>query len=178
MGSGEIPVGLADTDAVAPEGTTGPSWRASGLPFLSPRVYRGRPLAAASSSSRPFLEVLLGTGTSESRSLVGDLRWTQRSRGFVVFVDPPLSAFVSFLFSLSFLLGVFVLLPPQPLSSVVSVGCFVIQSGGKPFFVKKKAVGRWKTTREPLDEDPAIEKEVTNAGNHFKYLTFSRPLGF
>ena len=76
-----------------------------GYPSSLLAVYRGKPLAAASSSSRPFLEVLIGTGASESRSLVGDLRWTQRSRGFVVFVDPPLSAFVSFLFSLSFLFG-------------------------------------------------------------------------
>lgn len=45
------------------------------------------------------------------------------------FVDPPLSTFVSFVFSLSVLLGVFVLLPPQHLSLVVSVGCFVVQSG-------------------------------------------------
>lgn len=50
-----------------------------------------------------------------------DPRWVQRSRDFFVFVDPPLSAFVSFVFSLSFLLGVPVLLPPQHLSLVVSV---------------------------------------------------------
>ena len=42
--------------------------------------------------------LLLGTGTLESPSLVDDLRWMHRSRGIVVFVDPPLSAFVSFLF--------------------------------------------------------------------------------
>ena len=52
------------------------------LPLPSP--YRGKPLAAASSSSRSFLEVLIGTGASEARSLVGDLRWVQRPRGFFV----------------------------------------------------------------------------------------------
>ena len=35
-------------------------------------VYRGKPLAAASSSSRSFLEVLIGAGASESWSLVED----------------------------------------------------------------------------------------------------------
>ena len=50
-----------------------------------------------------------------------------------VFVDPSLSAFVSFIFSLPFLLGVTVLLSPHHPSLVVSVGCFVIQSG-EPFF--------------------------------------------
>ena len=73
-----------------------------GYPSSRLVVYRGKPLAAMSSSSCPFLEVLIGTGASESRSLVGDLQWTQRSRGFVVFVDPPLSAFVSFLFLFHF----------------------------------------------------------------------------
>ena len=47
MGSGEIPVGLADTDAVAPEGAAGPSWRASGLPFLSPRRVPGETLGSS-----------------------------------------------------------------------------------------------------------------------------------
>ena len=53
------------------------------------------------------------------------------------FVDPPFSAFVSFafLFSLSFLLGVTVLLPPQHLSLYGSVGCFVYKAGGNPFSV-------------------------------------------
>ena len=132
MGSGEIPVGLADTDAVAPEGAAGPSWRASGLPFLSPHRVPGETLG----SSVVIVASLLGGvdwyrrfGVSE---LGGRLRWTQRSRGFVVFIDPPLSAFVSFFFSF-FLLGVLVLLPSQHLSLVVSVGCFGIQSGGNPF---------------------------------------------
>ena len=97
-------------------------------------VYLGKPLAAASSSSRSFLEVLIGTGASEPWSLVGDLRWTQWSLSFFVSVDPPLSAFFSLDVSLSFLLGVTVLLPPQHLFLNVSVGCFGIQSGGKPFF--------------------------------------------
>ena len=83
-------------------------------------AYRGKPLAATSSSSRPFLEVLIGTGVSESRSLVGDLRWAQRSRGFSAFVDPSFPAFLSFIFSLSFLLGVSVLLPPQHRPLIVS----------------------------------------------------------
>ena len=47
MGSGEIPLGLADTDAVAPEGAAGPSWRASGLPFLSPRRVPGETLSSS-----------------------------------------------------------------------------------------------------------------------------------
>ena len=52
------------------------------------------------------------------------------------FVDPPLSAFVSLVFSLSFLLGVSVLLPPQHLSFAFSVSCFVYKAGGNPFSVK------------------------------------------
>ena len=51
------------------------------------------------------------------------------------FVDPPLSAFVSLVFSLSFLLGVTVLFPPQHLSLDGSVGCFVYKAGGNPFSV-------------------------------------------
>ena len=98
-------------------------------------MYRGKPLAAASSSSRPFLEVLIGTGASESRSLGDDLRLKQRSRGSVVFVDPSLSAFLFFLFSLSFFLGVVVLLSAEHLSLVVLDVYFVIQSRGKSFFV-------------------------------------------
>ena len=35
-------------------------------------VYRGKPLATASSSSRSFLEVLIGAGASESWSLVDE----------------------------------------------------------------------------------------------------------
>ena len=47
MGPGEILAGLADTDAVAPEGAVGPSWRASGLPFLSPRRVPGETLGSS-----------------------------------------------------------------------------------------------------------------------------------
>ena len=50
-----------------------------GAPSSRLVVYRGKPLAAASSSSRSFLEVLIGTGASEPWSLVGDLRWAQWS---------------------------------------------------------------------------------------------------
>ena len=41
-----------------------------GYPSSCLVVYRGKPLAAASSSSQPFLEVLIGAGASESWSLV------------------------------------------------------------------------------------------------------------
>ena len=73
-----------------------------GYPACLLATYQGKPLAAASSSSCPFWELLIGTGASESRSLVEDPRWAQRSRGFFVFVDPPLLAFVSFVLSLFF----------------------------------------------------------------------------
>ena len=43
-----------------------------GYPSSRLVVYRGKPLAAASSSSRSFLEVLIGAGASESWSLVED----------------------------------------------------------------------------------------------------------
>ena len=41
-----------------------------GYPSSLLAVYQGKPLAAASSSSRSFLEVLIGAGASESWSLV------------------------------------------------------------------------------------------------------------
>lgn len=56
LGSGEIPVGLVDTVAVAPAGAARPSWRASGLPFLSPRRVPGETL----SSSVVIVASLLG----------------------------------------------------------------------------------------------------------------------
>jgi hypothetical protein len=56
------------------------------------------------------------------------------------FVDPPLSAFVSLVFSLPFLLGVTVLLLPQHLSLVVSVGCFLYKAGGNSFSVNVNLV--------------------------------------
>ena len=43
-----------------------------GYPSSLLAVYRGKPLAAASSLSRSFLEVLIGVGASESWSLVED----------------------------------------------------------------------------------------------------------
>ena len=43
-----------------------------GYPSFRLVVYPGKPLAAASSSSRSFLEVLIGAGASESWSLVED----------------------------------------------------------------------------------------------------------
>ena len=43
-----------------------------GYPSSRLVVYRGKPLAAASSSSRSFLEVLIGAGASESWSLVDE----------------------------------------------------------------------------------------------------------
>lgn len=43
-----------------------------GYPSSRLIAYRRKPLSAASSSSRSFLEVLIGTGASESWSLVGD----------------------------------------------------------------------------------------------------------
>ena len=107
-----------------------------GLPFLSPRRVPGETLG----SSVVIVAILLG-GVDRCRRFgvlepSGRSRWAQRSRGFFVFVDPPLSAFVSFALSLSFLLGVTVLLPPQHLSLYGSVGCFVYKAGGNPFSVK------------------------------------------
>ena len=57
-----------------------------GYPSSPLVVYRGKPLAAAPSSSRPFLEVLIGTGASEARSLVDELPWMQWPRGFFIFL--------------------------------------------------------------------------------------------
>ena len=56
MGSGEIPVGLADTDVVAPEGAIRPSWRASGLPFLFPHHVPGETLGSSVVIVAPLLE--------------------------------------------------------------------------------------------------------------------------
>ena len=115
-----------------------------GLPFLSPRRVPGETLG----SSVVIVAILLG-GVDRCRRFgvlepSGRSRWAQRSRGFFVFVDPPLSAFVSFALSLLFLLGVTVLLPPQHLSLYDPVGCFVYKAGetlfrqsiivGKEFF--------------------------------------------
>ena len=101
------------------------------------RSYPSSPLTVPGEtlgSSVVFVAFLLGGvdwyrcfGGSESggRSLVG----AAATRLLRFFVDPPLSAFVSLVFSLSFLLGVTVLFPPQPLSLDGSVGCFVYKAG-------------------------------------------------
>ena len=75
-----------------------------GLPFLSPRRVPGETLG----SSVVIVAILLG-GVDWCRRFgvlepCGRSWWAQRSRGFFVFVHPPLSAFVSFALSLSFLL--------------------------------------------------------------------------
>ena len=105
-----------------------------GYPSSRLVVYRGKPLAAASSSSRPFLEVLFGTGASESRSLVGDLRWVQRPRGFLFLCR---SAVVGVCFScifsfISFRRGCAAFTPAPIIGCLGWLLC--IQSGGKPFF--------------------------------------------
>ena len=101
-----------------------------GLPFLSPPRVPGKPLAAASSSSHPFLDVLIGTGASGYRSLVEVPRWAWRSRNFFVFVDPPLSTFVSFVFLFVSSGRACVASAPSPIVGCIGDGCFVIQSGG------------------------------------------------
>ena len=100
-----------------------------GLPFLSPRRVPGETLG----SSVVIVAILLG-GVDRCRRFgvlesSGRSRWAQRSRGFFVFVDPTLSAFVSFALSLLFLLGVTVLLPAKHLSLYGLVGCFVYKAG-------------------------------------------------
>ena len=107
-----------------------------GLPFLSPRRVPGETLG----NSVVIVAILLGGvdrcrrfGVLEPR---GRFRWAQRSRGFFIFIDPPLSAFVSFALSLSFLLGVTMLLPPQHLSLYGLVGCFVYKAGKTLFQYK------------------------------------------
>ena len=57
--------------------------------------------------------------------MVGILRRTQRLRVAFFFVDPPLSALFSLLFSLSFLLGLVVLFAPTVVSKVVPGGCYI-----------------------------------------------------
>ena len=63
-GSGEILVGLADTDAAAPEGVVGPSWRASGPPFLA---------------SHRVLGETLGSSVVVVASLLGGVAWCRHS---------------------------------------------------------------------------------------------------
>ena len=59
-------------------------------------------------------------------------RWAQRSWSLFIFDDPPSLAFVLFMFSFSFRLDGFVLLPSQHLSSVVSGVCYINIAGRKP----------------------------------------------
>ena len=98
-------------------------------------AYRGKPLAAASSSSRPFLKVLIGTGASEARSLVGDLWWVQWPRGFVVSLSIRRCRHLFLLYFLFLFFGRDYAASPQHLSLDVSFGCFVC-------FVYKVEIGR------------------------------------
>ena len=109
-----------------------------GYPSYLLAVYRGKPLAAASSSSRSFLEVLIGAGASESWSLVEDPGGRSVREASSFSLIRRCRHFLPFVFSLSFLLGVPVLLPPQHLSLDVSVGCFVYKAGGNSFSVLEK----------------------------------------
>ena len=113
-----------------------------GYPSYLLTAYRGKPLAAASSSSRPFLEVLIGTGASEARSLVGDLRWVQRPRGFFFFVDAVVGISFSCIFSFFSFGRDCAASAPAPI-----VGCIgwllCIQSGGKLFFGIRKERLDW-----------------------------------
>ena len=127
--AGEIPAGFGP-DAVTPAGATIPSWRVSviSIPHLPPRAGEtlGHVRAAASSASLSFLEVLFctrwfGASGCSGLSLVG-----VAVAGHPRSVELPLLAFASFLF-----LG---LLCSSPQRSCIGVGCFGIQSGGKPFF--------------------------------------------
>lgn len=77
-------------------------------------------------------------GGPECSECGGVLRWAQWLWVFIVFVDSSLFAFVSFLFSLSFFFGRDCgASAPAPIVGCIGVGCFVIQSGGKPFFIKR-----------------------------------------
>ena len=74
LGSGEIPVGLADSDTVVPEGATGTSWRALGVTSILLAVYWEKPLQQHHHprvlSWRCCVVPML-----QSRSLVEDPRW-------------------------------------------------------------------------------------------------------
>ena len=63
------------------------------------------------------------------------LRWAQRSWSLFILVDPPLSAFVPFMFSFSFRLDGFVQLPSQHLSSVVSGIYYINIAVRKPILI-------------------------------------------
>ena len=95
-------------------------------------AYRGKPLAAVSSSSRPFLEVLIGTGASEYRSLVEDPWWVQRSRSFFIFFDPPVLTFVSFLFLFRFFWACLCCFHPSTYLVVSVMFALELKAGGNP----------------------------------------------
>ena len=107
-----------------------------GYPSSRLVVYRGKPLAAASSSSRSFLEVLIGAGASESWSLVEDPggRCDREASSFLLIRR------CRHLFLLLFSVVSFgrdcAASAPAPIH--VWLGCLLcIQSGGKPFFGKQ-----------------------------------------
>ena len=132
---GRNPCRFFGSDAVTPAGATIPSWRVSviSIPHLPPRAGEtlGHVRAAASSASLSFLEVLFCTRWSGASGCSGLSLVGVAVAGHPRFVELPLLAFVSSSF---FLLG---LLCCSPQRSCIGVGCFGIQSGGKPFFEKK-----------------------------------------
>ena len=68
---------------------------------------------------------------------------TQRLRVSCVFVDPPMSALFSFLFSLPFLLGVPVLCLPNSGINLVSGGCYINIAGRKPISSGNSILYNW-----------------------------------
>ena len=77
--------------------------------------------------------VVLVPALRSTRSLVGGVRWAQRFWSLFLFVNPPVVGICFFcIFSFSSFGRVFVLLPPQRLSSVVSGCCFIYKAGRKP----------------------------------------------
>jgi hypothetical protein len=112
---------VADTDAVTPAGVAFPLEGRRGFPFPLPFCISGETLgfvrAAASSSSHPFLKVLLWyAALRRAKLVVGIFRRAQRLRIISVFVDPTLSTLLSFLLLLLFLLGFVVLFAPAVVS--------------------------------------------------------------
>ena len=106
--SGEILVGLTDTDAVMPIGAIVPSLRVLDIPSRT----RGNPVTSPGSV---VVVVFLLEGVAwyaafrSARSMVRIFRLSQRLRFIIVFTDPMSLA----LFSLLFRLGVLVLRPQQ-----------------------------------------------------------------
>jgi hypothetical protein len=94
---------MADTDAVTLAGAAFLLEGRRGSPYPQPSRISGETLgfvrAAASSSSHPFLKVLLWyAALRRAKIVVGILRRAQRLRIITVFVDPALSTlFFSFL---------------------------------------------------------------------------------